>query len=146
MFTFRASCHLDLFLMTHIWYHQAACELFGAWVPGHAGSLPIQGPIDFVRRCTERALAHAKGITQLISKILKMEPEHLFRDAWFGLCVLDSTRIQIAVLQTAHHQDGAEDGIIDGLKVHLRALNNTKKTILSAEKIVRLHKHFVLSS
>ena len=146
MFTFRASCHLDIFLMTHVWYHQSSCELYGAWVPGHAG-LPIQAPHDFVQRCRERVFQHAKGITKLISKTLKMEPDHLFRDTWFGLCVLDSTRIQVAVLaENAQDQDEAKEGIIDNLKLHLRALKNTKKIILLAEKIVRHQTYFVTLS
>ena len=138
MYTFRASCHLDIFLMTHIWYHQCLCELFGAWLPGHAASVLIKAPHDFVEGCREKALTHAKCITQLIRKILKMEPEHLFRDAWFGLCVLDSTRIQIAGLRSKTGQDQeAKDELIDHLKLHLRALNTTRKTIVLAEKIVR---------
>lgn len=148
MFTFRASCHLDIFLMTHIWYHQSRCELFGAWMPGHSGSLPFQAtaPEDFVHRCKERALTHAKGITQLIHKILKMEPDHLFRDAWFGLCVLDSTRIQIAGLQieNVHDQGEAKQGVIEGLQLHLRALNNTRKVIALSEKIVSQPKCLVI--
>ena len=142
MFTFRASCHLDIFLMIHVWYHQSACELYGAWVPDHAGSIPFQEtpPGEFLQRCQEEALKHAQGITQLIQKILKMEPDHLFRDAWFGLCVLDSTRIQIAVLGRHYAQDRneMEQGVLDNLKIHLQALRNTKESISLAAKIVSL--------
>lgn len=126
--------------MTHIWYHQAGCELFAAWMPGYAGSLPLQVviPDGFLQRCREKALEHARGTTQLIQKILKLEPDHLFRDAWFGLCVLDSTRVQIAGLESQNGYDlnGINEVVADYLNLHLRALNNTKKILPLAEKIV----------
>jgi hypothetical protein len=136
MFTFRASCHLDIFFMTHIWYHQSGCELFGAWIPGHASS-PIEGtiPDDFVEWCKVRAIEHANDITRLTQKMLKMEPEHLFRDAWFGLCILDATRIQIAGLQALESEE-RKGGIIDGLRHHLQALENTRRNLVLAERVV----------
>lgn len=140
MFTFRASCHLDIFLMTHLWYHQSCCELFGAWMPGHAGSLLAleNTPDDFLQQCRERSLTHARHITQLVRKILKVEPDHLFRDAWFGLCLLDSIRIQIAALVSVneHDDDEMKEEIINNLNLCLSALNNTRRTIPLAEKIV----------
>ena len=140
MFTFRASCHLDIFLMTHLWYHQSCCELFGAWMPGHAGYLLAleNTPDHFLQQCRERSLSHARHITQLVRKVLKVEPDHLFRDAWFGLCLLDSIRIQIAALVSVNEHDGDEikEETINNLNLCLSALNNTRRTIPLAEKIV----------
>lgn len=140
MFTFRASCHLDMLLMTHIWYHHSGCELFGAWMPDHAGSLPMQTivPDEFVQDCREKALAHARSITRLTEKVLGMEPSHLFRDAWFGVCLMDSTRIQLAALpaEMVHESAKAEISLVNNLKTHVRALENTQSTLPLAAKIV----------
>ena len=126
--------------MTHIWYHHSGCELFGVWTPGHVGSLPSQtiAPDEFVQECREKALRHARSITHLTEKVLNLEPNHLFRDAWFGVCLLDSTRIQLAGLQPVNvlELEEPDKSLISNLKIHVRALSNTKSTILLAGKIV----------
>lgn len=140
MFTFRASSHLDIFLMIHVWYYQSGCELFGDWMNGDGDSLSllVNAQDIFRQQCRDNALAHAKGFSHLVKKILKVEPDHLFRDAWFGICLLDSSRIQIAGLEGESGQslDEMREEVVDNMKLHLQALVNTKRTISLAEKIV----------
>lgn len=136
MYTFRVSRHLDMFLMIHAYYHQCGYELFGAWAPGHAGAFPIDiylsAPLDFLQKCRENCLKHAQHITILIEKVLNLEPNHIFRDSWFSLCILDSTRIQVAGLQ--QYPTTNIQVVVDRLKINLQALKNTKETIVLAEK------------
>ncbi|KAI9739922.1 MAG: hypothetical protein M1818_004978 [Claussenomyces sp. TS43310] len=138
MYTFRTSRHLDIFLMIHAYYHQCGYELFGAWMLGHSGSHPttiyLPTAPEFSQLCAEKCLSHARDITFLIDKVLKLEPHHLFRDAWFALCILDSTRIQVAALQQTPVDDGNRQEVAESLKVNLQALYNTKGTILLAER------------
>ena len=140
LYTFRSSRHLDIFLMIHAWYHQAACALFGTWMRGVAGDASVtarlEAPEGFLPKCEDRALLHARNITSLIQKVLKVEPDHVFRDAWFGLCVLDSTRIQLAKLQQQNDSNDLKEETAKFLQLNLRALTNTMKKIPLAEKIV----------
>lgn len=146
MYTFRVSRHLDMFLMIHAYFHQCACELYGAWLPDHAGALPrgfeFALAADLVQNYRERCLDHAQSISRLIEKVLQLDPKHLFRDAWFSICILDSTRIQLAA---RHHQMPTSPGTEEPtqfLKLNLLALKNTKQTLIIANLIVRMpHQH-----
>jgi hypothetical protein len=140
MYTFRISRHLDMFLMMHAWYHQCGLDLFGAWMHDYPGALPMeiysQPPPDFQQGCLERCIFHAKSITSLIVKVLKVEPDHFFRDAWFSICVLDSTRIQVIAMERQNLSGEKLANVVRLLKVNLCALTNTKKTLVLAEKSV----------
>jgi len=124
--------------MINAWYHQSILELFGPWVSGHRGSVPVntylQPPVEFLQVCMSKSLTHARNITLLIQKVLKVEPNHPFRDAWFGICVLESTSIQIAALMQ-EVDDGPKKEAAQLLKLNLRALTNTRRKIPLSEKI-----------
>ncbi|CZR64015.1 uncharacterized protein PAC_13912 [Phialocephala subalpina] len=150
MFTFRISRHLDIFLMIHAWYHQSRCLLFGAWMPGHPeniiNSVNIQAPAAFLQDCTDQCLSHARDITSLIQKVLKVESDHLFRDPWFGLCIWDSTIALLASLQQSGIDASYKDGIAELLKLNLKALVLSRSKIALAGKIhehtcARIRKH-----
>jgi hypothetical protein len=140
MYTFRVSRHLDIFLMIHAYYHQCYCLLFGAFVPENADSLvrrfATQAPPEFLQDCANRSVSHARDITSLIQKVLKVDADHVFRDPWFGLCIWDSTG---ALLAATQRQTGViyKEDIAGMLKLNLKALANTKSKIVLAEKIVR---------
>lgn len=138
MYTFRSTKHLDMFLMVHVWYNQCGCDLFGAWQQGYPttilsdpSSIP---PPELLPRCADRCLYYARQISHLISKVLKVEPDHLFRDPWLSLCIWDSLNIQLAGL---HSRDRSQmDEFVPLLKINLRALANTRATLVLAEKVV----------
>jgi hypothetical protein len=138
MYTFRTSHHLDMFLMIHVWYHACGCELFGAWVPGwpkttarDTSSIAPLPPV-FTERCAERCLSHARQISRLLEKMIKVEPNHLFRDPWLSLSIWDSTLIQVA----AYANEGEVTELSHYLKLNLRALANTRATFVLADKTV----------
>jgi hypothetical protein len=138
MYTFRTSHHLDMFLMIHVWYHGCGCELFGAWVPGwpkttarDTSSITPLPPV-FTERCAERCLSHARQISRLLEKMIKVEPNHLFRDPWLSLSIWDSTLIQVA----AYANEGEATELPHYLKLNLRALANTRATFVLADKTV----------
>jgi hypothetical protein len=95
---------------------------------GDSLSLLVNAPDIFRQQCRDSALTHAKGFSHLVKKILKVEPDHLFRDAWFGICLLDSSRIQMAGLESESGQgpDEVREEAVDNMKLHLQALVNTK--------------------
>jgi hypothetical protein len=141
MYTFRVSRHLDIFLMIHAYYHQCFCLLFGAFVPENVfsiiGKFATPAPPEFLQDCANQSLSHARDITALIQRVLKVETEHVFRDPWFGLCIWDST---CALLIASQRQRGSvpyREDIAGLLKLNLQALANTKSKIVLAEKIVR---------
>ena len=142
MYTFRVSRHLDIFLMIHAYYHQCHCLLFGAFVPENADSImkkfATQAPPAFLHDCANHSVSHARDITSLIQKVLKVESEHIFRDPWFGLCIWDSTRALLAATQRPNAGAAYKEDIAELLKLNLQALANTKSKIILAEKIVRL--------
>ena len=139
MYTFRVSRHLDIFLMIHAYYHQCCIALFGAFVPGKAdsrlGGLVAAIPPEFIQDCSDRYVAHARDICFLIKKVLKVDPEHLFRDPWFGPCIWDSTTALLASLQWQDNSFYREE-TADLVKVNLQAIKNTMKIMHLAERIV----------
>ncbi len=140
MYTFRVSRHLDIFLMIHAWYHQSCNLLFGAWMHEHPESIirsvTIQAPSAFLQDCTDRCLSHARDITSLIQKILKVESNHLFRDPWFGLCIWDSTIALLSSVQKTSVDATYKENIAELLKLNSKALMLSKDKILLAGKIV----------
>lgn len=147
MYTFRVSRHLDIFLMIHAYYHQCFCLLYGAFVPENAfciiGKFATPAPPAFLHDCASQSFSHARDITALIQRVLKVESEHVFRDPWFGLCIWDST---CALLTASQRQDAGtpfREDIAGLLQLNLTALTNTRSKILLAEKIVcfSLHSH-----
>lgn len=140
MYTFRTSRHLDIFLMVHVWYHQCGCDLFGNWIQDCGTVEDPNGPAlaEFLQKCRDRCLYHAQQISRLLEKMLKVEPDHLFRDPWLNFCILDSVTIQLAN-ETAQQQPTRPESpreISNLLKANIKALANTKDTILLAEKVV----------
>ena len=95
MYMFRVSRHLDIFLMIHAYYHQSCILLFGIFLPDslepNLEPVAAQAPSEFLQDCREEFLFHAREISHLIQRILNIEPEHLFRDPWFSLCIWDGT-------------------------------------------------------
>ncbi|KAE8440368.1 hypothetical protein EG329_008327 [Mollisiaceae sp. DMI_Dod_QoI] len=142
MYTFRVSRHLDIFLMIHAWYHQSCNLLFGAWMKEHPenimSSVDIQASPAFLQDCTDRCLSHARDITSLIQKILKVEPNHLFRDPWFGLCVWDSTIALLSSVQQTSINTTYNENIAELLKLNMKALLLSKDKIPLAEIIYEM--------
>lgn len=140
MFTFRVSRHLDIFLMIHAYYHQCYCLLFGAFVPEDVSSIVNQfaspAPPEFLQDCANHSLSHAKDLTGLIQRVLKVESDHVFRDPWFGLCIWDSTCALLIASQRQNVSVSYREDIAGLLKLNLKALENTKPKIALAEKIV----------
>ncbi|KAI9727387.1 MAG: hypothetical protein M1834_008458 [Cirrosporium novae-zelandiae] len=138
IYNFRSSLQLDMFLMIHIWYHHCYSELYGFYMPGHHRAVvddhTLSEPSEFIGDCTARSVSHAREISRIIGEVLKVEPDHLFRDVWFGFCVLDSTRVQIAAaLKQPTSESRDELGSL--LKLNIQALENTKNTFRVTEKI-----------
>lgn len=142
MYTFRTSRHLDMFLMVHVWYHQCGCDLFGSWIQdrGAASSDDTNGPAlaEFLQKCRDRCLYHAQQISRLLEKVLRIEPDHLFRDPWLSFCILDSLAIQLENETTQQQPATTESSkeISQLLKFNMKALANTKETIILAERVV----------
>lgn len=143
MYTFRTSRHLDMFLMVHVWYHQCGCDLFGNWIQdrGAASADDPNGPAlaEFLQKCRDRCLYHAQQISRLLEKMLRVEPDHLFRDPWLSFCILDSVTIQLSNETTQEQTTSAESRkeISQLLKFNIKALETTKETIILADKVVR---------
>ncbi|KFY56799.1 hypothetical protein V496_06644 [Pseudogymnoascus sp. VKM F-4515 (FW-2607)] len=143
MYTFRTSRHLDMFLMVHVWYHQCGCDLFGSWIQdrGAASADDPNGPAlaEFLQKCRDRCLYHAQQISRLLEKTLRVEPDHLFRDPWLSFCILDSVTIQLANGITQEQPTSAESRkeISQLLRFNIKALENTKETIILADKVHR---------
>jgi hypothetical protein len=143
MYTFRTSRHLDMFLMVHVWYHQCGCDLFGNWIQGHAASIAddpntAPAPPELLQKCADRCLYHAQQISRLLEKMLKMEPDHLFRDPWLCFSILDSTKIQLAA-ESSQPQLSSEEtrkDISKLLNFNIQALANTKDILTLANKVV----------
>lgn len=142
MYTFRTSRHLDMFLMVHVWYHQCGCDLFGNWIQdrGAASADDPNGPalVEFLQKCRDRSLYHAQQISRLLEKMLRVEPDHLFRDPWLSFCILDSVTIQLAnetIQQQATNAESRKEAS-QLLKFNIKALANTKGTIILADKVV----------
>ena len=139
MYTFRVSRHLDIFLMIHAYYHQCYSLLFGAFVPENAfsiiGKFATPAPPAFLQDCANQSLSHARDITALIQRVLKVESDHVFRDPWFGLCIWDSTCSLLTASQRQSESIPRQE-IAELLKVNLKALTNTKSKITLADKIV----------
>ncbi len=136
---FHISHHLDMFLMIHVWYHAYNCELFSAWAPGlpktTAGDTSSIAPLPpvFTQRCAERCLSHARQISCVSEKMIKVEPNHLFRDPWLSLSIYESTLIQVA----AHASEVDATELSYYPKLNLRALANTRTIFVLADKTVR---------
>ena len=142
MYMFRVSSHLDLFLMIHAYYHQCCILLYGVFLPDSLEpsleQVSSQAPPEFLQQCAEDFLIHGKEMSYLIQRVLKVEPEHIFRDPWFSLCIWDSTCAQLTTIPW-HEND--TDGRVDAaelLKANLKALQNTMHKIPLAEQIVSL--------
>lgn len=140
MYTFRVSRHLDIFLMIHAYYHQCCIILFGAFVPEDVGSKlqrsVTQVPPEFIQTCSDRYVSHARDISFLIQKVLKVEPDHLFRDPWFGLCIWDSTSALLASTRWQENRSSYRDDVTELVKLNLRALENSMPIIVLAKKVV----------
>ncbi|OBT58160.1 hypothetical protein VE04_01126 [Pseudogymnoascus sp. 24MN13] len=141
MYTFRTSRHLDMFLMVHVWYHQCGCDLFGSWIQDR-GATSDDDPnapalAEFFQKCRDRCLYHAQQISHLLEKVLRVEPDHLFRDPWLGFCILDSVTIQLANETIQQQPTSAEScrEMSQLLKINIKALANTKETIILADKV-----------
>jgi hypothetical protein len=142
MYTFRTSRHLDMFLMVHVWYHQCGCDLFGSWIQDR-GATSDDDPnapalAEFFQKCRDRCLYHAQQISRLLEKVLRVEPDHLFRDPWLSFCILDSVTIQLANETIQQQPTSAEScrEMSQLLKINIKALANTKETIILADKVV----------
>ncbi|KFY42669.1 hypothetical protein V495_04397 [Pseudogymnoascus sp. VKM F-4514 (FW-929)] len=141
MYTFRTSRHLDMFLMVHVWYHQCGCDLFGTWIQdrGAASADDPNGPAlaEFLQKCRDRHVYHAQQISRLLEKMLRVEPDHLFRDPWLSFCILDSVTIQLANEAIQQQPTSAESRkeLCQLLKFNIKALANTKETIILADKV-----------
>jgi hypothetical protein len=142
MYTFRTSRHLDMFLMVHVWYHQCGCDLFGSWIQDR-GATSDDDPnaaalAEFFQKCRDRCLYHAQQISRLLEKVLRVEPDHLFRDPWLSFCILDSVTIQLANKTIQQQPTSAEScrEMSQLLKINIKALANTKETIILADKVV----------
>lgn len=152
MYTFRTSRHLDMFLMVHIWYHQCGSDLFGNWIQDHAAGLaddhnmPPATP-EFLQKCADRCLYHAQQISRLLEKMLRVEPNHLFRDPWLSFCILDSTRIQLANESSQSQQIGSDSRkeISQLLKFNIQALVNTKDILPLASRVVSIWRNRVIA-
>jgi hypothetical protein len=140
MYTFRVSRHLDIFLMIHAYYHQCCIILYGAFVPEDVGSKlhrsVVQIPPEFIQTCSDRYVSHARDISLLIQKVLKVEPDHLFRDPWLGLCIWDSTSALLASTRWQENRNSYRDDVTELVKLNLRALENTMPVIVLAKKVV----------
>jgi hypothetical protein len=64
--------------------------------------------------------------------MIKVEPNHLFRDPWLSLSIWDSTLIQVA----AYANEVEVTELSHYLKLNLRALANTRATFVLADKTV----------
>ncbi|KAL7917185.1 hypothetical protein ACQKWADRAFT_307392 [Trichoderma austrokoningii] len=139
MYTFRISRHLDIFLMIHAYYHQCCIILFGAFVPEDVGSKlqrsVVQIPPEFIQTCSDQYVSHARDISFLIQKVLKVEPDHLFRDPWLGLCIWDSTSALLASTRWQENRNSYRNDITELVKLNLRALENSMSIIVLAKKI-----------
>lgn len=100
------------------------------------GSVNVQAPAAFLQDCMDQCLSHARDITSLIQKALKVESDHLFRDPWFGLCIWDSTISLLASVQQAGVDASYKDSIAELLKLNLKALTLCKSKIPLTKKIV----------
>lgn len=142
MFMFRVSRHLDIFLMIHAYYHQCGTMLFSIFNPDHmpARRSPTmqQAPPDFLQHCSNEASSHARETTILIERLLKVEPEHVFRDPWFGLCIWDSTLALLASLQSRRDNTAYAPLVGECLRRNLIALRNTMGKIPLSK---RIHKY-----
>lgn len=141
IYAFRSGRQVDMFLMIHVWYHQARCELHSIWnqVQTDVMDVDTAGHISnqFVEQCRKECLIHANNITSSIEKVLTVESDHVFRDAWLGFCILDSTRIQLSstdMMLGDHVFDEVQ--LIAQLRVNMRALSNTKEIFPMTERIV----------
>ncbi|KAL7780934.1 hypothetical protein V8C43DRAFT_248182 [Trichoderma afarasin] len=139
MYTFRVSRHLDIFLMIHAYYHQCCIILFGAFVPEDVGSkiqrfVPQISP-EFIQTCSDRYVSHARDISFLIQKVLKVEPDHLFRDPWLSLCIWDSTSALLASTRWQENRNSYRDDVTELVKLNLRALENSMPIIVLAKKV-----------
>lgn len=140
MYTFRVSRHLDIFLMIHAYYHQCCIILFGAFVPEDVGSkiqrFVTQISPEFIQTCSDRYVSHARDISFLIQKVLKVEPDHLFRDPWLSLCIWDSTCALLASTRWQENRNSYRDDVTELVKLNLRALENSMPIIVLAKKVV----------
>lgn len=137
MYTFRSTKHLDMFLMVHVWYNQCGCDLFGVWQKNYPTTMPNDPlsipPPEFLPSCEDKCLYYARQISHLTGKVLKVEPDHLFRDPWLSLCIFDSLKIQLAGL---HSRDRSQmNEFLPLLKTNMRALANTRATLVLADKV-----------
>ena len=141
MFMFRVSRHLDIFLMIHAYYHQCGTLLFSIFNPDHmpsTGSQTMQqAPPDFLQHCSDEAASHARETTILIQRILKVEPEHLFRDPWFELCIWDSTLALLASIPSRRANATYETIAGESLRRNLHALRNTRGKIPLAKRVYK---------
>ncbi|KAH8900620.1 hypothetical protein GQ53DRAFT_776375 [Thozetella sp. PMI_491] len=141
MYTFRVSRHLDIFLMIHAYYHQCWVLLSGAFVPEDASSrlqeFISQVPPEFIQKCSDHYVSHARDISLLIQKVLKVEPDHLFRDPWFGLCIWDSTSALLASIPWQENVTLYREDVGELIKLNLRALSNTMSIMPLADKVHR---------
>jgi hypothetical protein len=140
MYMFRVSRHLDIFMMIHAYYHQCCILLFGIFLPDslepNLEQVAAQAPPQFLQDCAEDFLLHAKEMSHLIQRVFNVEPEHLFRDPWFSVCIWDGT---CALLSAIPWQENDAEGRSDAaelLKANLQALQNSMSKMPLAEQIV----------
>ncbi|KAH8797737.1 hypothetical protein F5884DRAFT_814652 [Xylogone sp. PMI_703] len=140
IYAFRSGRQIDMFLMIHVWYHQSRCELYSIWKQFHMDSMDVDVhnnvSSQFIEDCKMKCLIHANSISSAVEKVLSIEPDHLFRDAWLGFCILDSTRIQLSHKDMVIEQYTFDEReLVLRLKVNIRALSTTKSVFPLTEKI-----------
>jgi hypothetical protein len=140
MYMFRVSRHLDIFMMIHAYYHQCCILLFGIFLPDSLEptleQVAAQAPPQFLQDCAEEFLLHAKDMSHLIKRVFNVEPEHLFRDPWFSVCIWDGTCALLAAISLQEDNAESKADAADLLKANLQALRNTMSKMPLAEQIV----------
>ncbi len=96
----------------------------------------MQVPAEFIQDCSDQCISHARDISYLIKKVLKVEPNHVFRDPWFGLCIWDSTSAMLTSSQWQESNAAYTEELTELIKLNLKAIRNTMPVMALAAKIV----------
>ncbi|KAK2591191.1 hypothetical protein QQS21_011125 [Conoideocrella luteorostrata] len=141
MYMFRVSRHLDIFMMIHAYYHQCCVLLFGIFLPEsiepNLEQVAAQAPPQFLQDCAEEFLLHAKEISHLIQRVFNVEPDHLFRDPWFSVCIWDGTCALLSAIPWQESDAQSRVQAVELLKANLHALENSMPKMPLAEQIYR---------
>lgn len=131
---FRVSRHLDIFFMTHAYYHQCFILLNMAFVqlplasPSSSPSLSAnssQG--EFMSTCAAESMDHSMQLASITRELLALEANHVFRDPWFTTCAWDAT---VAILSRPTPEGVAADqDKVDSLQCIAQALGNSARSL-----------------